>query len=153
MIPLDIPSEHRVSDSVCIHITSRQNIDPEWAARTLHPYVPKESFAKAVDLALVKAGLFGGVVRCSENPNYQLDLHLVHTGAELAVSRFGTTYAVLVANWKLIDLRNSQILIDEQITGSFGLRWGGTTRGLEAMEGAARDNIKQGLSQIAQSLE
>lgn len=152
MIPMEVSTERRVGDSVCIYVTG--GLDETVRNPLGLPYLPKESFAKAVDMALVKAGLFSGVVECNEDPQYQLDLFLAHAEGKPGASIFNSSPAVVVAHWKLIDRKNGQILVDEQITGSFVLPpCADVTRSRQALEGAARDNIKQGLAQIAQSLE
>jgi len=144
MIPEDISPAQRVKDTVCIHITGGADdmAHNPWGA----PYLTKEAFAKAIDMSLVKAGLFNGVVSCDTGPQYQLDVFLVHAEAQQGSTIFSSSPASIVARWKLTNRANGQILINEEIMSTFVV---GGVQSRKALEGAARDNIRQGLAHFA----
>lgn len=149
MIPENISPGNRLGETACIDITGEGATD---SSRWLYTgiWFPPLMFAKAIDSSLLQAGLFDGIVDCDANPQYRLEIFLAHVQGKAGATRFSSSYGTVVAHWKLTRRIDEEILLDKEITGRFVLRSSGDPgRALRSVEGAAKDNIRQGVSLIA----
>ena len=149
MIPENISEGNRLGETACINISGEGVTDPaEWWYTGIE--FPPSMFAHAIDISLVEAGFFDRIIDCDANPQYHLDVFLIHVEGKPGVTRFSSSYGTVVARWKLTNRTNEDILLDEEIRGRFILRSSGDPgRALRAVEGAASDNIMQGLTYIS----
>ena len=153
MIPENISKVNRLGQTACINMSGEGVLDSaEWMATGIS-FRPT-MFANAIDRSLIEAGLFDRITDCDANSQYQLDVFIVHVEGKPGVTRFSSSYGVVVAHWKLIKKANEEILLDQEITGRYEIRGSGdAARALRAVEGAASDNIKQGLEYISKLVE
>jgi hypothetical protein len=103
-------------------------------------------FQQALGDALVRSGLF--TIATNGTPDYRLR---VEAKASAPAAGFNMT-ARVGGGWKLQDARTGRVLMDDFLTGSHRATVGdafvGTTRVRLALEGAARDFIRQGLERL-----
>ena len=113
------------------------------------PSVSNEDLAGAIEESIVKSGLFSRVVQ-GETGDYILSVTITETTKPL----FGTTMRVnMEAGWSLTSAKTHETFMRKVIKSSYTATMddaiGGTTRFRMAVEGAARENIRLGLGEIA----
>ena len=158
MVPQDVPRATRLGETGCVHATlgtlqggsvSRGGL---FGRNTMvEMNIAIGDFAKAVELTLTETGLFDQIVRCDANPQYRLEVTLLHQASLAAPTAFHTTPALVVAQWKLVQTRENRTIWEERVDSDFVLP--PTTsfyRSRKAVEGAARDNIKQAMTRLIQ---
>jgi len=113
------------------------------------PNVSDDDFAAALEEAIIKSSLFARVVHAG-SADYALNVNVVYASKPI----FGKSLTVkMEAGWSLIDTATQAVVMREPIKSSYKTTpedaLGATTRLRLAVEGAARENIRLGLSAIS----
>ena len=100
---------------------------------------------KALEDSLIATNLFARVVQ-SESSDYQLSVSVV----SMSNPAFGASFTVdLEAAWSLVELTTGAVVMREVVKSSYTATMSdalvGVTRFRLAVEGAVKDNIRQGL--------
>lgn len=111
--------------------------------------ISDEDFAKAIEESIVGSGLFADVVH-GKAANYRLTVSII----ELTKPMFGASFTVTMeAAWVLIKADSGEALLKKSVRSSYtatmGAAFAGVTRLRLAVEGAAKENIRLGLQEIA----
>jgi hypothetical protein len=111
--------------------------------------ISNDDLRAAIEKSVTQSALFKEVVQ-GKNGDYELSV----TVARLGKPTFGASFTVdMEAGWSLIKASDKSVVMRKSITSSYTASMGdslvGVTRLRLAVEGAARNNIKQGLEAIA----
>ena len=141
MVPRDLRVERSVGVSACVVVDATDSV-----TLVLRDEFTKEAFAKAVDLALVSAGVFEKVVKYTEQPQFLVTVRIVHIGVENRFSPFDTSGAAIVAEWELRGAGEEEVLWSEEIITTHRC---GSFR--PALERACNDNIRRAILEMSSS--
>ena len=144
MVPGDYDTARKHAKSVSVQVSGGQETNAAWKSQ-----ISDEAFAKALVEAITKSQTFSQVVQ-GKGGNYQLLVSII--GMEQPT--FGMDMTVkMEAGWTLKNAATGQVVwqqaIKSQHTATPGDAFVGTTRLRLANEGAAKNNIKQGLAKIS----
>ena len=111
--------------------------------------ISNDDLRAAIEKSVTQSALFKEVVQ-GKNGDYELSV----TVARLSKPTFGASFTVdMEAGWSLVKASDKSVVMRKSITSSYTASMGdslvGVTRLRLAVEGAARNNIKQGLEGIA----
>jgi hypothetical protein len=111
--------------------------------------ISNSDFAKAIETSIVENGVFTRIVP-SNGSDYILNVSIVSMSKPL----FGASFTVdMEAAWSLSNAVSKQVVMRESIkssaTATMGQALVGVTRLRLAVEGAAQENIRQGLMAIS----
>lgn len=111
--------------------------------------ISNSDFAKAIEDSIIQNGLFSQVVQ-RDGADYVLNVSIVN----MSKPSFGASFTVdMEAAWSLSDRATGTVVMRESIksshTTTMGEAFVGVTRLRLAVEGAARENIRQGLTAIS----
>lgn len=111
--------------------------------------ISNDDLRAAIEASVKKTALFKEVV-LGKSGDYELSVSV----ARLTKPMFGASFTVeMEAGWSLIKTSDKSVVLRKSITSSHTASMGdslvGVTRLRLAVEGAARNNIKQGLEAIA----
>jgi uncharacterized lipoprotein YajG len=111
--------------------------------------ISNDDLRAAIEKSVTQSALFKEVVQ-GKNGDYELSV----TVARLSKPTFGASFTVdMEAGWSLVKASDKSVVMRKSITSSYTASMGdslvGVTRLRLAVEGAARNNIKQGLEAIA----
>ena len=144
MVPADFAVTTRHPFPVVVEVTGGKETNPLWKSD-----ISSDAFEKAVEAAIRNTGVFSGIVDHS-NATYRLDVKLVkvmtpNVGFDMTVT--------VVTEWRLVETRTGATVFEEYITTPYTATVGDAfvaiTRVRLANEGAARDNIKEGIRRIS----
>jgi hypothetical protein len=111
--------------------------------------ISNEAFAQAIQESISKSGVFRSVV-ASSNGDYLLEVGIIDVDKPAA--GFDMTVTMTV-NWKLTHVATKKIVFQnvthKSHTATVGDAFAGTARLRLAEEGAARENIEEGLHRIS----
>jgi hypothetical protein len=112
--------------------------------------ISNEDLRAAIEKSVTQSALFKDVVRGKSGGDYELSV----TVARLSKPSFGGAFTVdMEAGWALTRSSDKSVVMRKSITSSHTASMSdslvGVTRLRLAVEGAARNNIKQGLEAIA----
>jgi len=112
--------------------------------------ISNEDLKAAIESAIVKSALFRSVIQ-GKTADYELAV----TVAQVSKPILGASFTVTMeAGWSLTMASDKSVVMRKVIASSHTAAWNeafaGTTRLRLALEGAARENISQGLQAIAQ---
>lgn len=144
MIPTDYDTARKQAKSVSVQVGGGQATSSMGKSQ-----ISDEAFAKALVEAITKSQTFSQVVQ-GKGGDYQLLVNIV----SMEQPTFGLDMTVkMEAGWTLKNIATGQVVWQEAIksqhTATTGDAFVGTTRLRMANEGAARNNIKQGLARIS----
>lgn len=113
------------------------------------PDISNKDLAKAIEESIIENRLFTQVIHGS-NSDYLLSVNIVHMEKPL----FGASFTVkMEAAWSLLERQTKKVVMRESIkslhTTTMGEAFAGATRLRLAVEGAIRENIRQGLLGIS----
>jgi len=111
--------------------------------------ISNEDLRAAIEKSVTQTALFKEVVK-GKSGDYELSVSVV----KLTKPLFGGSFTVeMEAGWSLIKTSDKSVLMRKSVTSSHTATMGdslvGVTRLRLAVEGAARNNIKQGLEAIS----
>jgi hypothetical protein len=111
--------------------------------------ITNEDLAGAIEESIIKTGLFSSVVE-SNDADYRLSVYMV----SMSKPMFGFSFTIdMEMSWSLVNMKTGNAVMKESIksshTASAGEAFAAVTRIRMAVEGAAEDNIRQGLQKIA----
>ena len=112
--------------------------------------ISNEDLAGAIEESIIKSGLFSSVVQ-GDGADYKLSVYLV----SMSKPMFGFSFTIdMEMSWSLVNTKTGDAVMRESIksshTATAGEAFAGVTRIRIAVEGAAEDNIRQGLQKIAE---
>ncbi|MGL4401851.1 MAG: hypothetical protein ACRCXD_18470 [Luteolibacter sp.] len=144
MVPTHLSTGKKFNKSVAVAVTGGQATNPLWTSQ-----VSNEDFAEALKQAIEKNGPFSQVIR-SGSGTYQLDVRLI----QLRQPMVGINMTVQAEiEWRLKQSSTGKVIwqrvTNKSHTATMGDSVAGVTRLKMANEGAIRENIKEGLEQIA----
>ena len=111
--------------------------------------ITNEDLAGAIEESIINSGLFSSVVK-GDAADYKLSVHMVSRSKPM----FGFSFTIdMEMSWSLLNLKTGEAVMRESIKSSHtttaGQAFAAVTRIRIAVEGAAEDNIRQGLQKIA----
>lgn len=111
--------------------------------------ISNSDFAKAIETSIIKNGLFTQVIEGGAG-DYLLNVAI----SSLSKPMFGASFTVTMeAGWTLMEKSTQKIVMRESIRSSSTATMGQALIGVErlrlAVEGAARENIRDGLTAIS----
>lgn len=111
--------------------------------------ISNSDFAKAIETSIVKNGLFTQVLEGGSG-DYLLNVAIT----SISKPMFGASFTVnMEAGWTLMEKSTGKIVMRESIRSSSTVTMGQALIGVErlrlAVEGAARENIRDGLAAIS----
>jgi len=144
MTPGDLVAAKKHPQTVSVAVTGGQETNPLWKSQ-----VSNTSFAEALSDAITRSKVFSAVMQ-GKGGNYQLDVVLV----SMTQPSFGASFTVsMEAGWSLRRTDSGAVVWQASVKSKHTARAGdafvGTERLRLATEGAAKNNIKQGLEQIS----
>ena len=144
MIPGELDAAKRHPQTVSVAVAGGQETNPLWKSQ-----ISDTSFAEALSDAITRSKVFSTVVQ-GKGGNYQLDVTLI----SMTQPSFGASFTVdMEAGWSLRRTDSGatvwQASVKSKHTAKVGDAFVGTERLRLATEGAAKNNIKQGLEMIS----
>ena len=116
----------------------------------LYPDISNESFAQAISDSIVQNGVFSSVISSGKG-DYLLEASIINVDRPAA--GFDMT-VVMTVNWKLTHVSSRKIVYQSVVEKSFSATVGDAFVGMKrfrlAQEGAARENIQEGLRRLSQ---
>ena len=111
--------------------------------------ISNEDLAGAIEESIISSGLFSSVIK-GDSANYKLNVTLV----SMSKPMFGMDFKIdMEMAWSLVNTRTNEVFMRDSIksshTATVGDAFVGATRVRLAVEGAAQNNIRQGLEKIA----
>ena len=145
MVPTGFNLEQKHASSVSVATAAGKAAEAPWTSQ-----IRSSTFQEAVSLSLEKSGLFAAVLKTPES-DYTLQVSFVK-GDEPA---FGFDMTVdLVTRWVLTKKSSNATVFQGNVsttyTATMGEGFAGGTRLRKANEGAARNNIQEGLRRLSQ---
>jgi hypothetical protein len=146
MVPPTVTAVKKHPHTVAVDVTGGQETDAMGK-----PQISNEAFAQALEQAISQSQVFSRVVKGGSGQNYRLSVVLVG----LDQPSFGFSFTVkMEAGWTLKRADNGATVWQESVrseyTAGAGDAFAGVVRLRMATEGAAKDNISQGLAKISQ---
>lgn len=144
MLAEHYPQVRQVREPVIVTVEGGQATDPMWMSKISNP-----EFRAAVVASLRRSGLFHEVL---ESGNAAFRLELLLEALDQPMAGFNMTVALRV-EWRLLRLPDRTEIWRDRIqsmhTAEFGKAFAGVKRLRLATEGAARENIEEGLKRLA----
>lgn len=146
MVPERLPAVRQTGSSVSTKVLGGEQTNPMWMSK-----ISSEDFRIALDQALIDSGLFGEVVLVNA-AEYRLEVFLLSVdqpalGLDMTVK--------LKARWRLTRAGENNSLWEQVIATAYKAKFGesvvAVTRLRKANEGAARENIAEGLRRLSQA--
>ena len=111
--------------------------------------ISNEDLAGAIEDSIISSGLFSNVIK-GDGADYKLNVALI----SMSKPMFGASFKVdMEMAWSLFNTQTDEVFMRESIKSSYTATMGdafvGATRVRLAVEGAAQNNIRQGLSKIS----
>lgn len=143
--PLTAGALHASSHSVSVNVTGGKKTNPAWTSQ-----ISDEDFTTAIKSTIEQSKVFQQVLG-SEAADLHLDVMLVRMEQPM----FGFSMTVtLEASWTLRRRSDNSVVWQKAVVSKYTAEMGeafvGTTRLRLANEGAARENIKDALTAIAE---
>jgi hypothetical protein len=139
-----MPEAMRVRESVSVKTDGGEETNPMWVSRISNP-----EFRIGVVESLRRSGLFRQVLDSGDSA-FRLELRLENLDQPIA--GFSMTVALRV-QWRLVHLPDQTEVWHDRIqtvhTAAFSQAFSGVKRLRLATEGAARENIEEGLKRLA----
>lgn len=135
--------EHKHSASVAVKVTGGSDTSAMGASN-----ISNDDFAAAIRSSIEQSGLFASI-SAAEAGDYQISAQIVR----LDRPTFGFSFTVTMeVSWRLLRTSSQEVVWEKAVTSSFTATTGdavvGVTRLRLANEGAARENIKDALTQL-----
>ena len=144
MRPQSLAPQNKQPYSVGVQVAGGEKTNPLWTSE-----ISNESFAQAIREGIAESGLFRSVVTVGDG-DYLLEVSLIKVNKPLV--GFDMT-VILTADWKLTHIATRKIVYQDTITKSYTATMGDAFAGIKrlrlAEEGAAKENITEGLNRIS----
>ena len=145
MIPANYQLTHRHPYSTSVEVTGGQATNPAWTSE-----ISNDAFATAITEAIAQSGVFSTVLN-QGGSDYRLKVTLINL--DQPMMGFNMTVNAVVG-WSLIDVASGQPVFDEFIATPYKATVGDAFAGVKrlrlANEGAARENIKEGIRRLSE---
>lgn len=144
MVPTQFMVERKHPQTTSVSVTGGRKTNPLWKSD-----IAGEDFAQSLTEAIERSGLFSSVFPAGKG-DYKLDVALVkvmtpNVGFDMTVT--------MVTEWRLTQISSGKLIAEEFITTPFTATVGDAfvaiTRIRIANEGAARENIKEGIRRLS----
>jgi hypothetical protein len=111
--------------------------------------ISNQDLAGAIEESIINSGLFSSVIK-DDSADYKLSVYLI----SMTKPMFGFSFTIdMEMSWSLVNMETGNAVMRESIKSSHtttaGEAFAAVTRIRMAVEGAAQDNIRQGLQKIA----
>lgn len=111
--------------------------------------ISNEDLAAAIEESITSTGLFASVIQ-GDGADYRLNVSLVNMSKPM----FGMSFKIdMEMAWSLVNAKTGDVVMRESIesshTATMGEAFAAVTRIRLAVEGAAQENIRQGLEKIS----
>jgi hypothetical protein len=111
--------------------------------------IPNEDLAAAIEESITTSGLFSSVIK-GDGADYKLSVSLI----SMSKPMFGFSFTIdMEMAWSLVNARTGDAVMRESIKSSYtataGEAFAAVTKIRIAVEGAAQNNIREGLQKIA----
>jgi hypothetical protein len=130
--------------SVSVQAAGGEETNPLWTSE-----ISNEAFAQAIREGIAESGLFRSVITAGDG-DYLLEVSIVNV--DKPVAGFDMTVN-MAASWKLTHVATRKIVFQDVIYKSYTATVGNAFAGIKrlrlAQEGAARENIQEGLNRIS----
>ncbi len=146
MVPPDYSIQTKQPYGVAVQTSGGKETNPAWVSQ-----ISSESFKEALVESISKSGAFRAIVQ-ADQADYMLDVDIVDLdqpvwgGIDMTVT--------MKAKWKLTSMKDKAVVFQENITkpytAAFGEAFVAAERLRLANEGAARENIKEGLKKLSE---
>jgi hypothetical protein len=145
MMPTQFAVENKLGGSVCPSVEGGEKTNP-----MLISNISSEDFLTALTESLTRSGVFTQMVGASD-ADYLL--RVIITDMEQPIAGFDMT-VYLTSHWMLTKRSTNRVVFSEKIRSKFTATVGDEFLGVErvrkANEGAARENIKDGIHRLSQ---
>ncbi len=152
MVVDDLSAQPTLGRSASIAVDMPSHVDDTIYDPRIEPEqkFPTDAFARAVDLTLTQAGLFGEIVSDAQGPEYQLKSEFVHIGIKFGASYFHKTSVVVVIDWKLFKANEATPLWAKQIVSTHRIKQKALNPMFsEGIELACKDNIRKAVLEMS----
>lgn len=144
MTTTSVASSKKLPFSVSVKTGGGSETNPLWSAD-----ISDDDLRAAIEKSITQTALFKEVVK-GKTGDYELSVSIV----KLSKPTFGAAFTVdMEAGWSLVKLSDNSVamrrVVKSTYTGGAFDSLVGTTRLRMAVEGAARNNIKQGLEAVS----
>jgi len=147
MIPETASTEKTHPYSVNVHVTGGRATEPIG-----QPQIANEAFTEAITETLVKTETFAKVKK-TKAANFRLSVIIFNVQQPSSSSSGGSASVTMETGWTLTNLLTGEIVWQEALRSTYTAASDSditfTGRLKKAMEGVAKDNIKQGVTEIA----
>jgi len=144
MVPTDLDVGVRHNRTVSTTVTGGEITSPLGQSK-----ISNEGFQEALEQAITETGVFEAVVRVG-GEDYRLEVVITNLGQPTAGFSMSVT---LTTYWKLTKRGRPEPVWQDFVSTTYVARFGedvvGVTRLQKANEGAARENIKEGIRRLA----
>ncbi len=145
MVPPEYAIQKRHPHLIAVQTSGGKETNP-----MLMPQVSDESFKEALIESINKSGTFRGIVP-ADRADCMLEVDII----DLAQPWGGLDMTVTMhTRWKLTDMKDKRVVFQENVSKSYTAvftdAFAGTERMQLANEGAARENIREGLKKLSQ---
>lgn len=144
MVARQVPTVRRTHEAVSVTVDGGQQTDPMWMSK-----ISNQDYKAALVDSLNRSRLFERVQDTGEPP---LRLALLLESLEQPLAGFDMT-VVLRVHWQLLRMPDKTVLWHDRINTVYTAKFGDALAGLKrlrlATEGAARENIEEGLRKLA----
>lgn len=107
-------------------------------------------FTDAVNISILRSGLFDAVVLSPEVAQFNLEIEIIHVEGKPGRFDLSTSKGIFVARWKLEDASKRLTYFDEQVSSIAATSGGGNIyRPNRTIAAAARANIDAGIRHLA----
>ena len=146
MVPPDYSIQKKQPYIVAVQTSGGKETNPAWVSQ-----ISSESFKEALVESINKSGAFSTIV-IADHADYMLDVDIV----DLAQPWWGgiDMTVTMTAEWKLTSMKDKVVVFQENITKPYKAAFGDALLAVErlrmANEGAARENIREGLKKLSE---
>ncbi len=144
MVPENVQLTNKHPYSVSVLVDGGKETNPMWASQISNP-----EFQAAIAETLAKNGVFSTIIK-DGNSDYLLEVNI--TALQQPVIGFSFTVS-MSTNWKLTSVKDKKTVMEHIVASSYTAGMGDSVIGVKrlriANEGAARENIKDGVNKIS----
>jgi len=144
MIPKDIEASTHHLQNVSITVNGGEITNP-----LSHSVISDEEFQKALESSIKNSGVFSSVVKRG-NSDFLLDVVIANLGQPFAGIDMTVTFTT---HWKLSQLNKPNVIWEDFVSTKYTATPGDSLIGIKrlrmANEGAARENIKEGIRRLS----
>ncbi|MEA3232968.1 MAG: hypothetical protein U9Q05_14525 [Thermodesulfobacteriota bacterium] len=144
MVPKNLNIKNQYPYSVNVEVGGGSKTNPLWTSQ-----ISDQAFREAITNSLTQSGIFSKVINGS-NADYLLEV--IITNCNQPIVGFDMTVS-MVTHWELTNLKTNKEIWEDFISSSYTATVGDAFAGIKrlrlANEGAARENIKEGISTLS----